>query len=298
MTAIGYRLRVLFDINCNGLIRNLLVRMSISMVRCYPKKIITLSVIALTLFMTLGLCRAEDIIIPMDPWPPWKSVDPQSWEVDPQGIDNRLIGALLTAYNQTFDADIQPSYRGYPWKRCLDMMEKGEADLISGVLKSPEREEYMIFLEPPYKTRSAKVFYMRKGEGQRIQDYEDLYTLKIGVQAGVRYFQPFDDDPKMHKEEAGDDLSNLRKLQYGRIDAVISTETQADYLIATQGLKGEFDKADYRYDYDLPVYFALSRQSPYARYDIQFSKVIAALAGKGVFEDIISDYFRHLSQSP
>lgn len=266
------------------------------MVHCLPTKAITLFTLALSMLLAPGLCRAENMIIPMDPWPPWKSVDPQSWEVDPQGIDNRLIDALLAAYNQAFGTEIRANYRGYPWKRCLDMMEKGEADLISGVLKSPEREEYLMFLDPPYKTRSAKVFYVRKGEGQRIRHYEDLYELKIGVQAGVRYFEPFDDDPKIHKEEAGNDLSNLRKLQYGRIDAIISTETQADYLIATQGLKGKFDKAHYRYDYDLPVYFALSRQSSYAEYNTRFSNIIAELTEKGVFEGIIADYFRNLTR--
>lgn len=253
-----------------------------------------LLIIAASLLATVGLCQADELIIPMDPWPPWKLVDPQSWSVDPQGVDNQLIDALLTKYNQTFGADLQASYQGYPWKRCLEMMKNGDADLISGVLKSSEREEFLIFLDPPYKTRSTKVFYVRKGEEQPIQQYEDLYKFKIGVQAGVRYFEPFDNDPKIRKEEAGNDLSNLRKLQYGRVDAVISTETQADYLIATQGLENEFAKAKYRYDYELPVHFALSRQSPYARYTAQFSEVISELAGKGVFEAIVSDYFRDL----
>ena len=245
-------------------------------------------------FLALGLARAEDLTVPMDPWPPWKLVDPQTWEVDPQGIDNHLIETLLTAYNQAFDADFRASYRGYPWKRCLDVMKSGHADLISGVLKSPEREEYLLFLEPPYKTRSAKVFYVRKGAGQHIQSYQDLYGLKIGVQAGVRYFEPFDDDPKLIKEEAGDDLSNLRKLLYGRVDAIVSTETQADYLIASQGLNGEFEKATYRYDYELPVYFALSRQSAYAHEQSKFAQIVAQLVEKGTFESIILDYFQKL----
>ena len=112
----------------------------------------------------------------------------------------------------------------------------------------------------------------------------------------MRYFEPFDDDLLIIKEEAGDDLSNLRKLQYGRVDAVISTETQADYLIATQSLDGEFEKAVYRYDFDLPVYFAISRRSPLANDSAQFSSVIADLAEEGVFDRLIEDYFRGLAQ--
>lgn len=251
-------------------------------------------IIVAALVAMSGSCLANDMIVPMDPWPPWKIVNTDTWSVDSQGLDNQLIDVLLASYNQTFGANVKADYRGYPWKRCLAMMEMGSADFISGILKSAEREKYLIFLEPPYKTRSAKVFYVRKGEQLRIQRYEDLYTVKVGVQAGVRYFEPFDEDPEIQKEEAGDDLSNLRKLQYGRLDAVISTESQADYLIATQSLEHEFEKALYRYDYDLPVYFAISRRSPFAQYSAQFSRIISELSERGVFADVISNYMRTL----
>ena len=128
---------------------------------------------------------------------------------------------------------------------------------------------------------------------REIDDEISRAMFERSWEAGVRYFEPFDDDPKINKEAAGNDLSNLRKLQYGRLDAVISTESQADYLIATQSLQDEFDKAVYRYDYDLPVYFALSRRSAYAQYGAQFSEVISELADRGVFEDLIAEYMRN-----
>lgn len=240
--------------------------------------------------------RAERLVVPMDPYPPWKFVDTQLWSVDPNGIDNLLIETLLSAYNETFGAELDAEYRGYPWKRCLEMMHSGQADLISGILRRPEREAYLIFIEPPYKTRSAKVFYVRKGEGERIRRYADLRDLTIGLQAGVSYFEPFDSDTGIRKEEAGDDLSNLRKLVHGRIDAVISTETQADYLIAVEGLGERIEKAPYRYDYELPVYFALSRQSPHADKAARFSEIVARLVEQDVFETLIEDYFRSLNR--
>ncbi len=256
--------------------------------------VLLLAVLLLSVFAPDG--QAERLVVPMDPYPPWKFVDTQHWAVDPNGIDNRLIEALLSAYNETFGAELEADYRGYPWKRCLDMMHSGQADLISGILKRPEREEYLIFIEPPYKTRSAKVFYVRKGEGERIRRYEDLHDLKIGLQAGVSYFEPFDSDTGIRKEEAGDDLSNLRKLIHGRIDAVISTETQADYLIAVEGLGDRIVKAEYRYDYELPVYFALSRQSPHADKAVRFSEIVTRLVEQNVFETLIEDYFRTLNR--
>lgn len=236
------------------------------------------------------------MIVPMDPWPPWKFVDIETWEVERTGIDVQLLEALISSYNETFGTDIHIEYKGYPWKRCLEMMRQGKADLISGVLKRPEREEYMLFIEPPYKTQSSKVFYVRKGMGGLIRDYEDLRNFKIGVQAGVSYFERFDNDPGIQKEEAGDDVSNFRKLEHGRIDAVISTGTQADYLIATHGFKGKFEKAVLKYDYSLPVYFAISKQSPYAEKASQFSVIVEKLAAQGLFEKIIKNYFEKLNE--
>jgi polar amino acid transport system substrate-binding protein len=252
-------------------------------------------ILAITLGSTAAI--ADKIIIPMDPYPPWKFVDTKTWQVDKEGIDVRLIEALLSAYNETYDAELQADYIGCPWKRCLEMMRTGEADLISGVFKRPEREGYMRFIEPPYKTKSAKVFYVQKGQEVSIENYEDLYQLKIGIQAGVKYFERFDTDSKLQKEEVTEDLSNFRKLQYGRIDAVISTETQADYLIAINGLQEKFNKAGYRYDTDLPVYFALSKQSDYLQESSRFAKLVKDLTEQGVFQAAIENYFEELSKA-
>ncbi len=238
--------------------------------------------------------RTETVVVPMDPYPPWKVVDTQSRTVSPEGIDNRLLEAVLAAFNTAYGANLEPDYQAFPWKRCLELLRQGRADLISGILRTPEREQYLVFIDPPYKTHSAKVFYLRKGEGRHIRRHEDLHGLRIGVQAGVRYFERFDTDPAIYKEDVSEDLYNFRKLEHGRIDAFISTETQADYLIAVHGFADRFEKAHYRHDYELPVYFALSRRSPWAEAAPRFSWIVEKLATEGVFKGIIEGYFKRL----
>jgi len=262
-------------------------------------KMKALPALIVTLALTLGstVATAEKIIVPMDPYPPWKFVDTRTWQVDIDGIDIRLVEALLAAYNETYEANLQAEYIGCPWKRCLEMMRTGEADLISGVFKRPEREGYMRFIEPPYKTKSAKVFYIKNGEDASIQNYEDLYQLKVGTQAGVKYFERFDTDPKIQKEAVTEDLSNFMKLAYGRIDAVISTETQADYVLAINGLQEKFSKAEFRYDADLPVYFAISKKSAYAGESAQFSALVTQLTKQGIFQAAIDNYFSELGKA-
>ena len=101
-------------------------------------------VIAAALFVTLSLCWADDVIIPMDPWPPWKLVDRQSWEVDSQGVDNRLIEALLTAYNQAFGADLRASYQGTPYSHACVMRRVVEmgATIVPVGIRSLCRSEH------------------------------------------------------------------------------------------------------------------------------------------------------------
>ncbi|MDX1655776.1 MAG: transporter substrate-binding domain-containing protein [Candidatus Competibacteraceae bacterium] len=252
--------------------------------------------LVLLLCLLPGVVRAETITVPIDPYPPWKFVDTERWEVNRGGIDIRLVEVLLAAYNRRYGTDLQASFQAFPWKRCLELMRQGHADLISGILRRPEREEYLIFIEPPYKTHSTKVFYVLKGQGERIRRYEDLYGLTIGVQAGVRYFDRFDQDPRLIREEVSTDLFNFRKLAHGRIDAVISTESQADYLIALHGLQGRFDKAILRHDTELPVYFALSRRSPYAEQAGRFSQVVTELVETEAFSAIIEGFFTQLNR--
>jgi polar amino acid transport system substrate-binding protein len=259
-------------------------------------KNIGLCVAIFSLFLAKALANTETLIVPVDPWPPWKFVNTETWQVEKDGVDVQFITTLISTYNKSFGENITIDYRGYPWKRCLEMMRSGKADLISGVFKRPEREAYMVFIEPPYKTQSVKAFYIRKDDKISIRKYEDLYQLKIGAQAGVKYFERFDDDPNIQKQEAGNDLSNFRKLELGRIDAVISTETQADYLIASQGFKDKFKKATYKYTANLPVYFAISKKSAYAKKAAQFSEIVQQLVDAKAFDTIVENYFNALHE--
>jgi len=196
-----------------------------------------------------------------------------------------LTKALATPFN------VQIKYAVCPWKRNLYMMENGEADILSSVLKRPDREEYMIFLEPPYRTKSTKVFYVLKGKAGLIRKYEDLYALRIGTKLGVNYFERFDNDSGLKKEDVADDVLNLRKLEGGRFDTFICTEMVGDYLIAKEGFKGKFEKAVFRFDTEAPVYFAVSKKSSWAKKVPELSVRI-----KEMVEKIIKDFFDKLNQ--
>lgn len=223
---------------------------------------------------------AEDVVIPINHYPPWKIVE--EGRID--GINVKLTRTLLQ------QIDLNARFIVRPWKRELKMMEKGSADLMSGLLKTPEREKYMIFLEPPYKKKSIKSFFVRKGESGRIREYADLTGLLIGTTLGTRYFKKFDEDSTLTKDMVKDTGVNLKKLLNHRVDTFITTETVGDYLIARQGLQSLVEKAEYKYSAPLPVYFAVSRKSSLAARVPELSSVLKKMIESGEVDKIINEF--------
>jgi len=228
----------------------------------------------------------KEVIVIVDHYPPWKIIDGTAFK----GIDIELIKALLQEVNLT------PHFIDRPWVRGVKMLENGEADLVSGILKRPDREKSMIFLEPPYKTKSSKVFFIRNN-GQDIVRYEGLRDQIIGVQRGVKYFERFDDDTTLNKQVIHKNELNFKKLATGRIDALIITESIGDYLAAKMELNDVVKKASFRHDSSIPVYFAISKQSKLASMAEELMAATQRLKETGEFNRIINSFFEK-HQSP
>ncbi len=224
---------------------------------------------------------AEDIIVPVNHFPPWKITEGQN---SISGINIELTEILLKKIGFT------PTFVIRPWKRCQLMMRKGSADLMNGLLKRPEREKYMIFLDPPYKTKSTKAFYVRKGEHERIQKYDDIKSLIVGATLGSKYFPKFDSDKSLRKEIVDHDFTNIKKLIAGRIDTFVATTTVADYLITQNELGDLVVKSDYVYSSPIPVYFAISKKSTLATRIPELSAALKEMVDSGQVQDIIFNF--------
>jgi len=149
-----------------------------------------------------------------------------------------------------------------PHPRCMLMMRSGEADLSIGVQANPEREEFMAYLQTPYRRNASdRVFYVRRGDAQRIRAYEDLRGLHIGTRIGSEYFARFDADATLDKESAPSNTANLRKLLLHRLDAVVMPEDQGAVLLADLQLNAQVETAVYREHDVTPRSVAVSRHS-------------------------------------
>ena len=202
------------------------------------------------------------------------------------GIVRHIIEALAQRLQMRVDIELAPFARRLKW------MESGKLDIMGGLLKRPEREAYIYYVVPPYVDINRKIFYVRKGEEDRIRCYEDLYGRVIGTKIRSLYFPRFDTDPNLVKEAVGNVEQNFRKLLSGRIDAVIYSNRSGGMVIETMGIADRIGVAPYAYTASNPVYIGISRRSPLMAKRTQIEAAVRHMVESGEMAELIERYHR------
>lgn len=179
----------------------------------------------------------------------------------------------------------------YPLKRCETMMEHGEADIIIGIKDTLQRKKYIEFLKTPYRSSSAKVFYMRSGEINKLNRFDDLYKIRVGTKLGNKYFPDFDNDMHISKEDVNSEEQNFSKLLVNRIDAVIIPEDRGEFLVSALNLRGKVKKAYYKYPDGTPRFIGISKKSPYIKDIKKFNYVMKKISENGMLESLYMKHF-------
>ncbi|MEK9970102.1 MAG: transporter substrate-binding domain-containing protein [Ferrovibrio sp.] len=136
----------------------------------------------------------------------------------------RLIAAELR---------LELDFTELPLARALRVMEAGGADIMLGPNRTPDRETYLRYLDPPL-PREPKMFLQHR-LAKPIQDYADLYGRRIAVLRGASYFDRFDADAALEKVELDDYTAALRLVLVGRADTVVIPEQQGQWLLRETG---------------------------------------------------------------
>lgn len=189
------------------------------------------------------------------------------------------------------ELNLQVELMEYPLKRCETMMEHGEVDIIIGIKDTVQRKKYIEFLKTPYRSSSAKVFYMRSGERNRLNRFDDLYKIRVGTKLGNKYYPDFDDNKHINKEYVNSEEQNFSKLLVNRIDAVIIPEDRGEFLVSALNLRGKVEKAQYQYPDGSPRYIGISKRSPYIKDIKKFNSVMKKISENGMLESLYMKHF-------
>lgn len=222
----------------------------------------------------------EEIVIPTDSWPPFRIVTDNSYE----GIDFDLLNEIEKKTN------LKLIYKRYPWSRSLIYMKNGSVDLMSGLAKRAEREEYIQYTSPSYYTCST-VFYVQKGLGDTIKTYDDLKKYLIGYVSNSAYFAPFDSDTSLKKRAVTTESQLIKMLAAGRLKVMIGTDCQVDYDIAKLGFNGQFEKALYKPHNEVNLYIGISKKSPFINDIEKINKAIEEIIKEGKIKEFAKKYY-------
>ncbi len=176
-----------------------------------------------------------------------------------------------------------------PFKRCLMDMEVGAYDLQSGIAFNEKRAKYLEYIQVPYGDVTV-AFYVNKNSDVVLNSYDDLYHMTIGSVTASHYFEPFNSDTKIKKQEVYKESLLVPMLLNGRFDAMIGTSPNLEYEILKAGLKGLFKKAPFHPEGKVQLYFAISKKSPLLQFKTRIADIMKELVESGQVQTFMSKY--------
>lgn len=150
------------------------------------------------------------------------------------GLGPDILRALSAQLGQPLHFDL------VPWARAQSMVAKGQADLLVGPYKSPERLALFSFSERPFYA-DQMVFYARAGEvfewdGQ----FASLRNKRIVAINGWAYGSQFDEARTALRVSVTNSVeSALAMLAHGRVDLFATNRRNTEGVVPLLELEGK-----------------------------------------------------------
>jgi len=164
--------------------------------------------------------RGEKLRIVTEPWAPY---------VYEQGGKNLGLDYETTAI--VFQRlGIEVEWQFLPWKRCLSMLETGQADGALDIFHSAERDATLLYPSEPLSDVEFVMFYANE-RPHPFKSLEQLKGLTIGTSPGYLYSPDFSQSDLFVREPAPTHEANFGKLVRGRIDLLITDRRVGQHLL-------------------------------------------------------------------
>ncbi|WP_456020457.1 substrate-binding periplasmic protein [Pseudomonas protegens] len=164
--------------------------------------------------------RGEKLRIVTEPWAPY---------VYEEGGKNLGLDYETTAI--VFKRlGIEVEWQFLPWKRCLSMLETGQADGALDIFHSEERDATLLYPSEPLSDVEFVMFYAND-RPHPFSKLEELKGLTIGTSPGYLYSPDFRESTLFNREPAPTHEANFGKLVRGRIDLLITDRRVGQHLL-------------------------------------------------------------------
>lgn len=244
---------------------------------------------AIGLFVLLILvpsqrASAEQVVtLTGDPWPPYVLGEIGSDATSGTGV--QLIQEIFSLVE-----DAQVRFPLLPWNRALIAVEEGSMDGIGILLKSKERERYLVYTEPLFTSYDLAWYSTRAFPGGlRWKSIEDLTPYTIGVVSGYSYSDEIDaaiEGERLSVIKAPNARQLFRMLAGGRIDMAFANNFVGCSLASRNRGTLDVAAAD-RKVATATYYLGFSRKSPALSIVPEVNRAIVRLRENGEIDRIL-----------
>lgn len=219
----------------------------------------------------------EPIVIVSDPWPPYSIKKGQN-----------LVGSDVEITKEVFSQlKIPIIIKIYPWKRCLVMVENGDADSILDVSVTTERKSFLYFPDEPV-SEGVTVFFIKKDSNIGLQN---LNGLRAGAILGYSYCDEIDNSPFMiHAKRVASLEQNFKKLLANRIDFIIEVDAVGYYTAKSMGVSDHIKIIPNAYYCRSGNYMAFSKKPGHDQLAVKFSQALQKFKSTKTYHKILQKY--------
>jgi polar amino acid transport system substrate-binding protein len=224
--------------------------------------------------------HGESLRIVTEPWPPYVYLQ----DGKPTGIDYEITARVFKRLG------IDVEWQFLPWRRCLMMLDEGEADGALDIFESPERDNHLLYPSEPL-SQVEFVLFQAKARPHLFGSLDDLKGLKIGTSPGFIYGQEFRDSRLFERETAPTLEANLGKLVLGRVDLVITDRRVGRYAVKALGLQDQVEELPVMVSRD-PQYLAVRRNAGMDLLIQRFAAELRRFKQEPAYTELIARYAR------
>ncbi len=167
-----------------------------------------------------------------------------SWPPHEMFVGGELTGFHIELIQKVADdIPLKVTFESLPWNRAIEMIKKGDADAITYMGKTSEREAFGYFYEGNVLSKATVGFFIEKKYIDDIHFSGELSSLmpySIGTVLGFSYQERFDEMTSLNKVSIAENEGNLLKmLLAGRMDMAIGHVGDIGYHAKRIGVEDE-----------------------------------------------------------
>lgn len=241
---------------------------------------------ALALASLSLMAHGERLRIVTEEWAPYIYEDQDA----PQGIHYEVANEVFTRLG------VEVQWQFLPWKRCLAMIEQGQADGVMDIFQTDARDTYMVYPDEPMSDVEFAFFQLRS-RPHIVRRLDDLAGLSIGVSSGYDYGTAFNESPLFRRERAPTHEANFGKLVRGRINLLVTDRLVGRHLRHRLGMDQTVEELPFVISRQ-PQYLALSRKPGRERLAQRFADELRLFKQEPAYAAILSRHEPRKSDIP